>query len=395
MAGFSRNAPLVTGLGAVCALGAGVPGIWSSLCEGRSGLRAITGFSRDGLRSEIAGWIETEPNPSASSRIELFAVQALQEALADGRVSAFEGGRTALVFGTSLGMSLVDPGLAPAPLQAMAGDDKNADLHVLAQRLRAQFPVFSEVRVVSTACSSGTHAIGLAADMVEHEGYDVVVAGGADVIDRLKYLGHSALSTLSTGVPRPYSTQRDGTLFGEGAAFVVLQPDAPALRTRAYARCSGAGYSTDVSHLTAPDETGEGAAVAVRTALQEAGVAPEAIDHVNLHGSGTALNDSAEFAALQSVFGARIARIPSTSIKAAIGHLMGAAGAIEAIATILSLHDGRVPPTAHTRAEDVGFDIDLVTGQARALARAGHALTLSLGFGGANGALVFSAPAHA
>ena len=395
MARPSGNAPLVTGLGAICALGADVQSVWSALCEGKTGLRPITGFSREGLRSQLGGWIDVEDAAPSTSRLDHFAAQALREALDDAGLAAGHAGRIGLVFGTSLGMSLVDPGLVPAPLDAMAGDASNADLHALAERLQARFPVLSEVRIISTACSSGTHAIGLAADMIEFEGFDAVVAGGADMLDRVKYLGHSALATLTTGLPNPYSTRRDGTLFGEGAAFVVLQPDSERLRPAAYARCSGAGYSTDILHLTAPDETGLGAATAVRGALREAGIAPAAIDHVNLHGSGTALNDSAEYEALHSVFGERIARIPSTSLKAAIGHLMGAAGAIEAVATILSLRDARVPPTAQTSEQDVAFPIDLVTGTARALSNPCHALSLSLGFGGANGALVFSAVGRA
>lgn len=393
MGNLSSDAPLVTGLGAVCSLGAGIPEIWSRLCEGQIGIRPITGFSREGLRSELAGWIEVGDIELSTSRLEHFLVPALEEALTNSRLDAdaCKGKRIGLVFGTSLGMSLVDPDLLPAPLDAMKGDDHNADLTMLADRLRLRFPFISNIRVISNACSSGTHAIGLATDMLKYEEFDVVIAGAADVVDRLKYLGHSALGTLTTSLPCPYSRKRSGTLFGEGAAFVVLQPDDVASRASAYARCSGSGYSTDVLHLTAPDETGAGASVAIHNALREAGIDPIDIGHINLHGSGTVLNDSAEFAALQSVFGERISAIPSTSVKAAVGHLMGAAGALEAVVTILSLHSAIVPPTAQTQAEDLAFPIDLVIGRPRALSNAKHALSLSLGFGGTNGALIFSA----
>lgn len=393
MTNISSGTPLVIGLGAVCSLGANIHEIWPRLCEGQLGIRPITGFSREGLRTELAGWIEVGDIVQSTSRLEHFLVAALEEALANAKLdaNACKEKRIGLVFGTSLGMSLVDPNLLPAPLDVMAGDGHNADLTMLADRLRLRFPFMSDIRVISNACSSGTHAIGLAADMLKYEGFDVVVAGGADVVDRLKYLGHTALGTLTTSLPCPYSRERSGTLFGEGAAFVVLQPDDVAGRADAYARCSGSGYSTDVQYLTAPDETGAGASVAVRNALREAGVAPIEIDHINLHGSGTALNDSAEFAALQSVFGERISAIPSTSVKAAVGHLMGAAGALEAVVTILSLHRATVPPTAQTQAEDLAFPIDLVVGKPRALPNARHALSLSLGFGGTNGALIFSA----
>jgi 3-oxoacyl-[acyl-carrier-protein] synthase II len=395
---MSGTAPLVTGLGAVCALGVGVPAVWAALCEGRSGIRELSGFAHEGLRSALGGWIEIDEASAsltsataAHSRLEHFAALALREALNDAGLAEDSKARVGLVFGTSLGMSLVEPALQPPALNAMAGDDNNADLALLAGRLKARFPQLSEVRMLSTACSSGTHAIGLAADMVEFEGFDAVVAGGADVLDRVKVLGHSALATLSMGMPRPYAAQRDGTLFGEGAAFVVLQPHGAGASQTAYARCTGAGYSTDIDHLTAPDETGAGAALAVREALRTAGIEARQVDHVNLHGSGTVLNDGAEFTALHAVFGQRIGAIPSTTIKAAVGHLMGAAGAIEAVATVLALRTACVPPTLQTSAEDLDYPINLVTGTAQTLSKPAHALSLSLGFGGANGALVFSA----
>lgn len=160
-------------------------------------------------------------------------------------------------------------------------------------------------------------------------------------------------------------------------------------RTRRHATCIGAGYSTDVHHVTAPDPEGEGGAVAIRAALADAGLAADAIGHVNLHGSGTALNDEAEFKALRSVFGRRIAQIPSTSVKAAVGHAMGAAGALEAVATVLALRERAVPPTLNVAAGEVAFDLDLVTEASRHGVEIDFAISNSFGFGGANGALVF------
>lgn len=332
------------------------------------------------------------------ARLRLFAFAALDEALADAGIDLAalraRGGKAALVVGTSLGMSLVAPETVAEPLAELDGhgDRINADLGELAAALERRLGLPGEVMIVSTACASATHAIALARDMIRFGGYDVVIAGGADSLDRMKYLGHSALSTLTTGLPRPFSRDRDGTLFGEGAGFLVMEAAGASTgrgRTRRHATCIGAGYSTDVHHVTAPDPEGEGGAVAIRAALADAGLAADAIGHVNLHGSGTALNDEAEFKALRSVFGRRIAQIPSTSVKAAVGHAMGAAGALEAVATVLALRERAVPPTLNVAAGEVAFDLDLVTEASRHGVEIDFAISNSFGFGGANGALVF------
>jgi 3-oxoacyl-[acyl-carrier-protein] synthase II len=230
----------------------------------------------------------------------------------------------------------------------------------------------------------------LGRDLLERGDYDVVVAGGSDALDRMKYLGHSALATLTEGVPRPFSRVRDGTLFGEGAGFLVLERSRERRGGRAYAYCAGAGYSTDINHLTAPDPAGRGAAAAMSAAIRDAGLEPEQVDHVNLHGSGTSLNDDAEALAMSSVFGGRARDIPSTSIKAAIGHAMGAAGAIEAVAAVLSVQRGEVPPTLNLTPSDVAFELGLVC--ERSVKRPIRtALNNSFGFGGANGVVLFSA----
>lgn len=404
------TAATITGLGCVCALGEGVPAFWDALLAGRSGIKDIEEFPQDGLRNVKAGVLRVSPALRAraerdgiDARLLLFAAAALDEALADAGLApgtpdtplAGRGRKAALVCGTSLGMSLVAPDIVGETLAEYDGRDgrANADLAALAEALDRRYGFGGDVSIVSTACASGTHAIALALDMIRHDGYDLVVAGGADSLDRMKYLGHSALNTLTTDLPRPFSTRREGTLFGEGAGFLVLEAPHRA-QERAGARrhhgtCLGAGYSTDINHVTAPDPEGAGGAMAIRAAIEDAGLEPDAIDHVNLHGSGTGLNDTAEFSALTAVFGDRVRRLPSTSIKAAVGHAMGAAGAIEAVASVLALRDGLVPPTVNVPAEDVAFALDLVTGSGRRVEGMRHALSNSFGFGGANGAVVF------
>ena len=389
------RAPLVTGIGCVSPLGLCARETWENLLAGRSGIRQITDFSVAGLRNDLAGAItlpqevlEFAQREEIKSRLILLAVLAIDEALADAGLDQWkpEGKKCALLIGTSLGMSLVAPGVEEEPLTVLEGDENNASFSELGRYLGQRYQLEGRTHVISTACASGTHAISLAREMILHGGYDIVIAGGADSLDRMKYLGHTALITLTPTLPRPFAEDRDGTLFGEGAAFVVLRRAEDA--QTCYASCAGAGYSTDIHHITAPDPEGKGGASAIRAALADAGIAAEAIDHVNLHGSGTLLNDSAEFNALHAVFGDRIGEIACSSNKAAIGHAMGAAGAIEAVATILSVRHQAVPPTLNLTSAELCNPLGLVTGYA--LQREiRYALSNSFGFGGANGTIVF------
>ncbi|MEA2666801.1 MAG: 3-oxoacyl-[acyl-carrier-protein] synthase [Candidatus Eremiobacteraeota bacterium] len=391
------DAVAVTGLGCTSALAENAPGLWTALLAARSGIKPIEHFPLDGLRTPLAGAIRPSPElrsfaerERVTSRLHVFGFAALDEALADAGWDAAAlrapGTKAALVVGTSLGMSLVAPEAVGERLTEYDGDASNPDLRALAASFERRYSV--ETIVVTTACASAAHAAALALDMIRCDGYDVVVCGGADSLDRMKYLGHSALQTLTEDLPRPFSRARSGTLFGEGAGFLVLEraPRAPAR----YAGLAGAGYSTDVYHVTAPDPEGEGGAMAMRAALADAGLEPEAVDHVNLHGTGTPLNDVSEFKALAQVFGARASRVPCTSVKPAVGHAMGAAGVLEAIATILAIRDRTVPPTLNVRADEVEYPLDLVTGGSRPLGRIDCALSNSFGFGGANGTLVFT-----
>ena len=389
------SAPLVTGVGCVCALGAGAEAVWAALTAGKSGLRPIEDFDTTGLRNHLAGRIVIDAGQrdfaaaeGIASRLELWAALAIGEALAGAGLTAASvaGRRTALVLGTSLGMSLSRP-----DIEATVPGGGGGDLSAFTARFAERYGLSGDALMVSTACASGTHAIALGRDLILHGGYDLVIAGGADTLDRMKYLGHSALNTLTPTRVRPCTAERDGTLLGEGAGIVVLEAAGTAGRRPPLARCLGAGYSTDINHITAPDPEGRGGELCMAEALRDAGLSPDAIDHVNLHGSGTALNDTAEALALGRLFGAeRAAAIPATSIKPAVGHTMGAAGAIEAIATILALRDGMIPPTLNVEADRVALPVGLVCGAARR-GRLRAAISNSFGFGGANGSLVFGA----
>ncbi len=225
--------------------------------------------------------------------------------------------------------------------------------------------------------------------MIVFEGYDAVICGGADTLDRMKYLGHSALNTLTPTVIQPFGAERDGTIFGEGAGMLVLESASRRNGKVPLAVCSGSGFSCDAYHITAPDPSGAGAVQAMKEALRDAGLAPGDIDHINLHGSGTLHNDAVEGKAIGEVFGRAASSIPVSSVKSAIGHAMGAAGACEAVATVLSVMHQKIPPTVNTRAKDPTFPVNLVCGAAMDW-KIEHALSNSFGFGGCNGALVFS-----
>lgn len=392
--------PVVTGMGCVSSAGKSVPAFWRALLRGESGIKEIGEFSREALRNSRAGVVRVSPElleraarDRIKARIQLFAVAALDEALQDARLNLREvrsqQGKVALVIGTSLGMSLVMSELVPdETLTELDGDNANPSLASLARFFEDRYGMPGVVFMVSTACASATHAIALACDMIRYDGYDIVIAGGVDSLDRMKYLGHTALSTLSPQLPKPFSHARDGTLFGEGAGFLVLERPGRSGAPQPHAICLGVGYSNDNYHVTAPDPEGAGAAMAMTAALADANLRPEDIGHVNLHGSGTTLNDNAEYLALRNVFGDRVSTLPCTSIKAAVGHAMGAAGALEAIATVMTLREQIVPPTLNVSKDEVAFEMDLVVEKPRPLNGVNYAISNSFGFGGANGVVV-------
>lgn len=393
--------PVVTGMGCVSSVGESVPAFWRALLRGECGIKKIEEFSGEALRNSLGGMVHPSPEllrraarDRIKARIQLFAVAALDEALEDARLDLRamrpRQDKVALVVGTSLGMSLVMPTLVPdETLAALDGENHaNPSLASLARFFENRYGIPGAVLMVSTACASATHAIALACDMIRHDGYDSVIAGGVDSLDRMKYLGHSALSTLTTQLPKPFSRTQDGTLFGEGAGFLVLERPGRSSAPKPYAICLGTGYSNDNHHITAPHPEGKGAAMALSAAVADANLRPADIGHVNLHGSGTALNDSAEYLALRNVFGDMLVTLPCTSIKAAVGHAMGAAGALEAIATVMTLREQIVPPTLNVSRNEVAFEMDLVVEKPRPLDGVNYAISNSFGFGGTNGVVV-------
>ena len=395
----------ITGAGVVTAIGQDLDAFWAGLVSGVSGISEIEGFPVEDLRVTRGGEIKkirretpaalpggVEPSRrSPYCRTTRFLVHAAREALetAGLREALPEAGRVAVVVGTALGgidgasRALV----AGSALGALTGSAYDGPTRNLARWLGARGPVLT----VTTACASGATSLGLGADLLRAGQADVVLAGGADVLCRFVQRGFNALRSLTRDAVRPFDRRRNGLLLGEGAGLVVLErADTAAHRGRPpIGHLLGHASTADGAHITAPDPEGRGLELAVRSALAEAGLAPGALDMVSAHGTGTPANDRVETAVLKRVLGRRAHAIPVNSIKAHLGHTMGAAATLEAIMCLLAGRHGQVPPTLNYGEADPDCDLDCVPNAARAW-RPRVSLSTSLGFGGCNAALVLA-----
>jgi 3-oxoacyl-[acyl-carrier-protein] synthase II len=415
---------VVTGVGAVTPLGVGARALHERWCAGECGIADGEGACADFDPTEFLSAKEAR----RADRFTQLAVGACAEALADAGWDGEAGGpgsgghpypseRVGCVLGTGIGgiATLVagqdmlrERGAQYVPPLSVPLMMSNAGAGALSMRHDLRGPSFA----VSSACASGAHAIGSALRMLQSGEADAVVAGGSEAgLTPLARAAFGALDALSqTGISRPFDARRDGFVMGEGAAVLVLEREhaARARGARVLGRIRGYGASSDAHHITAPREDGAGQAAAMGAALADAGVTAEQIDYVNAHGTSTPLNDRAETHAIKLALGEHAQRIPVSSTKSAIGHLLGAAGAVEAVATLLALRDRIAPPTLGLSEPDDELDLDYVPGAARPLGvgggRAGGsahggdaataggerpvlALSNSFGFGGHNAVL--------
>lgn len=366
----------VTGMAWSTPLGDSIDEVWSALLAGRSALRELP--SGHALRTELAA---TVPGVCAAwparDRQRTLTERTLDAAFADAGLEPDDRGAR-IVAGTSFGAHLDEPG---DELDAWAVDAAEAIGH-------ARRPL-----VVSTACSAGADSILIGAELVRTGAAETCVAGGADVVTAAKRLGHSALGTLSRGRLLAFDRRRDGMVPGEGAAFLVLESARSVGRrgARVDAVLRGAGASNDAAGLTAPDPSGTSVALAVRRCLAAARRRAGDVAVVSAHATGTALNDEAESASLRRVFGDRRGHPVVFATKGALGHSLGATGAIEAVTLVLALRDGRVPPVAGLRDPLDDFPLRLAAGAATSFTGA-TGLTLTMGFGGFNTCLLFERP---
>jgi len=390
----------ITGYGSINALGTGVEAFAAGLREGRCAIGELTVFPSTGFRTTLAAEVRELRDPAGvpraltrrASRTGRLALIAAAEAWAMAGRGGGDG--VGVLIGTTTGgMAIGEEAYRaqfvaaerPAALHDWLETPISACVDLVARAVDSTGPRLT----ISTACSSGANALGIAADWLRAGRVDAVLCGGADSLTRMAYSGFNALQALDRAPCRPFDRTRAGITLGEGSAMFVLERwDAARRRgARILGELVSYGVSADAHHLTQPRPDGAGAVLAMQRALDDGGVSPQAIDYVNAHGTGTQQNDVTETRALKHVLGAHAYRIPVSSTKSQVGHCLAAGGAIEALASLLALRDGFVPPTATLVEPDPECDLDYVPRTSRRAALR-TVLSNSYGFGGNNTSLV-------
>lgn len=415
---------VVTGLGMVTPLACGVEETWSRLIAGHNGANKITDFEVSDIACQIACQIPRGDGSGGTYRPDdwmapkeqrkvdefiVFSMAAAKQALDDANwhPDSYEDQiSTGVLIGSGIGgiVGIVETGILLAergPRRISPFFIPGRLINLASGYVSIEHQLKGPNHSVVTACSTGAHAIGDASRLIALGDADVMVAGGAESpVSRIGLAGFAACRALSTGfndlpkkASRPYDRDRDGFVMGEGAGVVVLEEleHAKARGATIYAEVIGYGMSGDAFHITAPDESGDGAFRCMKAALARAEVTPEDIDYVNAHGTSTPLGDEIELAAVERVVGSAAHGLTMSSTKSATGHLLGAAGAAESIFCVLAIRDGIVPPTLNLDNPSVETPIDLVPNQAKEKS-VNVALSNSFGFGGTNASLVFRRP---
>jgi 3-oxoacyl-(acyl-carrier-protein) synthase len=385
----------VTGLGAVSGFGAGVERLWAGLTEGRRAMAEQPALTEAGLKVGPVA-LYTQLPLDAPARTASMALAAAIEAMNDADDPA-RGPRFGVAVGTTLGdigewLRVIRTGGPDAPADPSSTARRwgwAAPAQAVAQRFDARGPV----EVSSVACASANAAFGTALDFIRSGTCDVVLAGGADALNDFVIAGFGCLKAADSEPCRPFDRSRRGLNLGEGAAFLVLESESHArargARIRAY--FDGYGISADAVHMTGPDREGRGAARAMSAAIADAAIRPDQVDYVSAHGTATVFNDLMESKAFHLVLGPRAARVPTNSIKGCLGHTLGAAGALEAVACIRTLETGLITPTPGLLDLDPEIALDVVRDTPRP-ANPTFALSTSSGFGGTNAAVLFRRP---
>ncbi len=395
---------VVTGLGAVTAFGWGTGPLWEGVRRGVTAIGPFARFDASRHRTHVAAQVPdrggAEPPDRRLSLADRFAVAAAAEAVAGASLDLVRcRERTGVFFGSSAGGMLeserfLETLLRFGPRRARAAPVASQQFNGPGDAVARHIGSCGPVETTSSACASAAMAIGAALRALQRGEIDVALAGGSDALCQLTYAGFNALRSVDEAPSRPFRKDRMGLSIGEGAGVLVLETASHAKERAAssIAILAGEASTCDAHHMTAPHPDGAGASEAIRLALQDAHEDAADVDFVNAHGTGTPLNDAAEAAALRAVFGDRMRSIPVTSTKALIGHLLGAAGAVEAVITVLGLARREVHPMPDTGERDTELGLDLVLGTPRPLSRAMCAISTSLAFGGANAVLVFTRP---
>jgi 3-oxoacyl-[acyl-carrier-protein] synthase II len=409
---LSKRRVVITGLGAVTPLGLDTESSWSNILAGKSGIAPIEHMDTSGFSVTFGGSVRGFDasqylSPKEAKKMDIFihyGIAAANQAIADSGIEATEENaeRIGVAIGSGIG------GLTTIETNYKLWLDKGA------RRISPFFVPASIINMISgnlsimhgfkgpniaivTACTTGTHNIGDAARMIEYGDADVMVAGGAEMATTPTGLGgFAAARALSTrnddpeGASRPWDADRDGFVLGDGAGVVVLEEyeQAKARGAKIYAEVAGYGMSADAYHMTSPAEGGEGAKRCMLSALRNAGLNPDQVDYINAHGTSTPAGDVAETQAVKAALGDHAYKVAVSSTKSATGHLLGAAGGIEAVFSALAIRDQVAPPTINYTTPDPDCDLDYVPNEAREM-KIEVAISNSFGFGGTNGSLLF------
>jgi 3-oxoacyl-[acyl-carrier-protein] synthase II len=402
---MSRPRVVVSGLGIMTAVGLDVSSFWKNLVQGVCGIESISLFDASGYRTHIAAEVKgLNPGERFSARLQkrhsrsdLLGLAAAAEAIRDSRlelaredrerVGVFIGGGAGGIFSAErYRREMLLKGwrrARPTLLLPFANCS-------LTDTLAEEYNLPGPRATIATACSSSATAIGYGLTSIRSGEVDVAVCGGSESLSEVTFGGFNSLQAVDERPCRPFDRDRKGLSLGEGAGILILEEAGRACRrgARIYAEVLGFGLTADGHHMTAPDAAGQGALRAMQEALKDSRMTPEEVDAINAHGTATPANDLAETKAIKSLLGERAKKVPVSAIKSMVGHCLGAAGAIEAVATVLTIREGRLPPTIHYETPDPECDLDYVPNQSRPMA-VGVALSNSFAFGGNNTCLAF------
>ncbi len=411
---MSRRRVVVTGMGIVSPVGSTIDDAWDAICNGRSGIDTINSFDAEHMKTRIAGEVSGFDlsqylSPREAKRLDEFihyGFAAATDALADSGLldenSSHDPERIGCALGSGIGglntiETTTEAYLNGGPRKVSPFFIPGSIINMISGYVSLKYNLKGPNIALVSACSTATHSMGSAARMIQYGEADIMVAGGAEFATTPTsvsgFISARAMSTRNDEpgkASRPWDQERDGFVLSNGAGVVVLEELEHAKKRGAtiYGEFIGFGMSADAFHMTAPPEDGEGAARCMRIAVKDAGIDPQDVDYINAHGTSTPLGDLAETIATKTTFGAHAYQLAVSSTKSMTGHLLGAAGGIEAIFTLLSLRNGIIPPTINLDKPGEGCDLDYVPNIARE-SDVDIAISNSFGFGGTNGSLVF------
>ena len=393
---MSRNV-YITGVGVVTPLNpfSGVKEFWSALCSGKNAIRRMKLPLLKSDREWLMAGFDNSSLPEklpVEDKFGYIAEEALRMAVLDARLDGIdnrEETKTGIFIGTVLGNILCKEKRLMEGGNRSADNIKEESLSYMASHIASRYGLTGPVFTVSTACASGTDAVGIAARQIKAGNADIMIAGGVETLSDLAISGFNSLQAITEDRVRPFDRRRSGLAPGEGAAFVVLESGESASKrgVEVYGRVLGYSSRSDANHLTGPHREGRGLAGAIRQALSEAQIHHGEIDYINAHGTGTVYNDLMETKAMKGAFGEGAYGIPVSSTKSMLGHSFGAAGSIEVVCCLLSIKTGRIHPTLNLEEKDPECDLDYVPAKARNHV-VNTAMSLSAGFGGQNSVII-------